>query len=64
MDRSSYAVAVCTGILGVFSALVLVIFASGMDFTWHFVLFAIPVALLALSGLLAYRTFRNPYARR
>jgi hypothetical protein len=64
VDRSSYAVAVCTGILGVFALFVLVIFASGMDFTWHFALAAIPVTLLAFSGLLAYRTFRNPYARR
>ena len=64
VDRSSYALAVCTGILGVFSALVLFIFASGVDFTWHFVLFAVPAILLALSGLIAYRSFRNPYARR
>ncbi|HEX2505811.1 MAG TPA: hypothetical protein VHK22_06340 [Gaiellaceae bacterium] len=52
------------GTLGVFSALVLALFASGADFDWEFVLFAIPVGLLALAGLLGYRAFRNPDRRR
>lgn len=63
VDRSSYAVVVSAGLLGVFSALVLVIFASGTEFDWEFVLFAIPIALLTFAGVQAYRTFRNPYER-
>ena len=63
VDRPSYAVTVWLGLLGVFSALVLVIFASGTDFGWQFALFGIPVALLVTAGVIAYRTFRNPYER-
>jgi hypothetical protein len=64
IDRSSYAVVVSAGLLGVFSALVLAIFASGTEFGWEFALFAIPLALLTFAGVQAYRTFRNPYERR
>jgi hypothetical protein len=64
VDRSSYAVTLSAGLLGVFAALVLAIFASGTDFDWEFALFAIPLALLAFAGVQAYRTFRSPYERR
>jgi hypothetical protein len=64
VDRSSYAVALWAGLLGVFTALVLVIFASGTEFSWEFALFAIPLALLTVAGVQAYRTFRSPYERR
>jgi hypothetical protein len=63
VDRSSYVVALWLGLLGVFSALVLMIFASGTEFDWEFILFLIPAALLFASGIVAYRTFRNPYER-
>jgi hypothetical protein len=64
VDRSSYAVTLWAGLLGVFAALVLAIFASGTEFSWEFALFAIPLALLAFAGVQAYRTFRSPYERR
>ena len=64
VDRPTYLVALGLGLLGVFSALVLAIFATTVDFTWHFVLFAIPLGLLAAAGVAAYRVFRNPYERR
>ncbi len=64
VDRPSYALALALGLLGVFAFLVLVIAALAVDFTWHFALFAIPVALFAASGVVAYRLFRTPYQRR
>jgi hypothetical protein len=64
VDRASYAVPLGSGLLGVFAALVLMIFASGTDFGWEFWLFLIPAALIAFAGLSAYRLFRDPYERR
>jgi hypothetical protein len=64
VDRLSYAVPLSLGLLGVFSALVLAIFASGTDFGWEFWLFLIPAGLIALAGVSAYRLFRSPYQRR
>jgi hypothetical protein len=64
VDRPSYVVAIGLGLLGVFSFLVLAIAATSVDFTWHFVLFAIPVVLIAAAGVTGYRLFRSPYERR
>lgn len=60
VDRPSYAGLLVAALLGVFSALVLSIFATTTEFTWHFALFAIPVVLLGISAVLAYRFFRRP----
>jgi hypothetical protein len=64
VDRPSYAVVVWSGVLGVFAALVLFIFASGTDFGWEFGLFVIPAALIVFAAVQAFRLLRNPYERR
>jgi hypothetical protein len=64
VDRPSYAVALWLGLLGVFGALVLAIFATGTDFSWQYALFLIPAGLIVFAAVVAYRIFRNPYARR
>ena len=64
VDRPTYVVALALGAGGLFALLVLVIFALAVDFTWHFALFVVPAALLALAAVFAYRSFRNPYERR
>ena len=64
VDRPTYVVALALGAGGLFALLVLVIFALAVDFTWHFALFVIPAALLALAAVFAYRSFRSPYERR
>lgn len=63
VDRSTYALAVATGLLGVFSVLVLVIAATGTDFTWEWALVAVPLALLGISLVAAHRLFRRPTER-
>lgn len=60
VDRPTYAGLLVFALLGVFSALVLVLFAMTTDFTWQFALFLVPVILLGASGVLAYRFFRRP----
>ena len=52
------------GLFAVFSFFALIVMAGRIDMTWHFALFAIPVLLLAISGLLAYDVFRNPTRAR
>ena len=64
VDRPTYVVALALGAGGLFALLVLVIFALAVDFTWHFALFVVPAALLALAAVFAYRSFRTPYERR
>ena len=64
VDRPTYVVALALGAGGLFALLVLVIFALAVDFTWHFALFVVPAALLALAAVFAYRSFRSPYERR
>ena len=64
VDRPGYLGAMALGLIGVFSLLVLALLATRVDFTWHFALFAIPLALLALALLSGYRTLRSPYERR
>ena len=64
VDRPSYALSIVLFALGLLSFLALAIATISVEFTWHFVLFAIPAALFALAGLIGYRVFRSPYARR
>ena len=64
VDRPTYVVALALGAGGLFALLVLVIVALAVDFTWHFALFVVPAALLALAAVFAYRSFRSPYERR
>ena len=60
VDRPTYARMLVVALLGVFSALVLVLFATTTDFTWQFVLFLVPALLFGAAGVLAYRFFRRP----
>ncbi len=60
VDRPTYAGLLVVALLGVFSALVLVLFAMTTDFTWQFALFLVPAILLGAAGVLAYRFFRRP----
>ena len=64
VDRPTYVVALALGAAGLFSLLAVVIAALAVDFTWHFALFVVPAALLALAAVFAYRSFRSPYERR
>jgi hypothetical protein len=57
VDRPSYSLALALGLVGVFAALALVLFATTTAFTWQFALFAVPAVLLALAALFAYRAF-------
>jgi hypothetical protein len=63
VDRPSYLVALFLGLLGVFGALALVALATATDLGWFWVLGAVPLALLLLGGLFAYRFFRRPSER-
>jgi hypothetical protein len=60
VDRPTYAGVLVAALTGVFSALVLALFATTTEFTWHFVLFVIPAVLLGAAAVLAYRFFRRP----
>ncbi|HYY76189.1 MAG TPA: hypothetical protein VE644_07720 [Gaiellaceae bacterium] len=60
VDRPTYAGLLVLALLGVFSALVLALFATTTDFTWQFALFVVPAILLGAAGVLAYRFFRRP----
>ena len=60
VDRPTYAGLLVVALLGVFSTLVLVLFAMTADFTWQFALFVFPALLLAAASVLAYRFFRRP----
>ncbi|HEX2044233.1 MAG TPA: hypothetical protein VHF23_01250 [Gaiellaceae bacterium] len=60
VDRPTYAWLLVAALTGVFSALVLALFATTREFTWEFGLFVVPLALLAAAGVLAYRFFRRP----
>jgi hypothetical protein len=60
VDRPSYPLALTFGLLGVFSALALVIFATVADFSWQFALFVVPALLLGVAAVLGYRFFRRP----
>ena len=60
VDRPTYAGLLVFALLGVFSALVLALFATTTDFAWQFALFLVPGLLLGVATVLAYRFFRRP----
>jgi hypothetical protein len=62
-DRPTYVGAITLFAVGLIALLGLALIASSSDFTWEFALFVVPALLLAAAGLLAYRTFRDPYER-
>lgn len=62
-DRPTYIGAIALFALGLIALLGLALVASNNDFTWEFALFVVPALFLAAAGLLAYRTFREPYER-
>jgi hypothetical protein len=62
-DRSTYVGAIALFAIGLIALLGLALVASSNDFTWEFALFLVPALFLAAAGLLAYRTFREPYER-
>jgi hypothetical protein len=62
-DRPTYLGAIALFALGLIALLGLALIASSNDFTWEFALFVVPALFLAAAGLLAYRTFREPYER-
>jgi hypothetical protein len=62
-DRPTYIGAIALFALGLIALLGLALVASSSDFTWEFALFVVPALFLAAAGVLAYRTFRDPYER-
>jgi hypothetical protein len=60
VDRPTYAGLLVVALLGVFSTLVIALFAMITDFTWQFALFVVPAILLGAATVLAYRFFRRP----
>jgi hypothetical protein len=62
-DQPSYMGAIALFALGLIVLLGLVLVASSNDFNWVFALFVVPALFLAAAGVLAYRTFRDPYER-
>jgi hypothetical protein len=63
VDRLSYGAALAIGALGFLLLLGLILFASEFELDWKLALFAVPAALLAVSGWLALRVYRAPYER-
>lgn len=63
VDRPSYLVSLALAVLGLLSLLALFVAGLSVEFTWEFVLFAIPAVLFAAAGIFAYRLFRRPYER-
>jgi hypothetical protein len=61
VDRPTYMGAVALGAAGLLSFLALAIAALRVDFGWEFVLFVVPLGLLAAAGIAGYRAFRTPY---
>jgi hypothetical protein len=62
-DRPTYAGAIILFALGLIGLLALALAASVDEFSWEFVLFIVPVILIAAAGLAAYRAWREPYER-
>ncbi len=64
VDRTTYAVTIALGALGLVSLLAVVIALTAEDDPrWVPALFAIPAILFAAAGAAAYRVFRAPYER-
>jgi hypothetical protein len=63
IDRPTYVGAIALFALGLIALLGLALVASSSDFTWEFALFVVPALFLVAAGVLAYRTFREPYER-
>jgi len=65
VDRMVVGPSIALGLLGVFSFLAWVIMVTQVrDLSWHWALLAVPLTLLAVSGLLGYNAFRNQAERR
>jgi hypothetical protein len=62
-DRPAYVGAIALFAVGLIALLGLALLASSDDFTWEFGLFVVPALFLGAAGVLAYRTFREPYER-
>jgi hypothetical protein len=62
-DRPTYIGAIALFALGLIALLGLALAATSSDFTWEFALFVVPALFLVAAGVLAYRTFREPYER-
>jgi hypothetical protein len=62
-DRPTYAAAIVLFALGLLALLALALAASTTEFTWEFVLVAIPALLIAAATVAAYRAWRRPYER-
>jgi hypothetical protein len=60
-DSPSYLAAVCLSAVGLFSTFAIVVAATSTDFNWEYVLFTIPLVLLAVAGAAGYRFLRGPY---
>jgi hypothetical protein len=61
VDRPSYGVALGSFALGLLALLAILVAALAVDFTWQFVLLAVPAILFLVSLATAYRLFRRPY---
>jgi hypothetical protein len=59
VEGAGYIVALVTGLLAIFSTLVIAIFATTTAFTWQFVFVAVPAILGVAAALFAYRAFRR-----
>ena len=63
VDRLAFVVALGCGLLGVFTALVFAIWATGdRTLTWEWALLAVPLGLFLAALVGSYRIFRNPYS--
>jgi hypothetical protein len=64
VDRPTYTTALILGLLGAFSALVVVILLTATEESWPLFLIVTPAALFAASGFFAYRFFFGRQAER
>lgn len=60
VDRPSYLAALVAALLGAFTALLAVVVITVTDGAWRFAVLAVPVLLIVLGAVLAYRFFRRP----
>ena len=63
VDRLAFVIPLGCGLLGVFTALVFAIWATGdRTLTWEWALLAVPLGLFVAALVGSYRIFRNPYS--